>query len=135
MQLLLADDGSIAKAFQTFDLYKRASGQRLTRANVKVYGVEPFLHNLISLTSLNGLMTTSPKQFNNIIDAWCHRDLSYKGKALVINELVTLTLWYNNTIKQDLPVSRDLIEILSCHQSKTKKSHEIRMWITSQSSK
>lgn len=105
MQLLLADDGSIAKAFQTFDLYKRASRQRLTRANVKVYGVEPFLHNLISFTSLNGLMTTYPKRFNIIIDAWCHRDLSCKGKALVINGLVTLTLWYNNMIKQDLPVS------------------------------
>ena len=38
-------------------------------------------------------------------------------------------------IKRDLPVSGSLIEILSCHQSGTKESHEMCMRITSQSLK
>lgn len=38
-------------------------------------------------------------------------------------------------IKRDLPAGWGLIEILSCHQSGTKESHERRMRIVSQSSK
>ena len=41
---------------------------------------------------------TKIKKLNNIIiDAWCHRDLSFKGRVLVINALLTSTLWYNAT--------------------------------------
>ena len=40
----------------------------------------------------------------------------------------------NYMIKRDLPVSWSLIEILSCHQSGTKESHEMRMRNASQSS-
>ena len=38
---------------------------------------------------------TKIKKLNNIIDAWCHRDLSFKGRVLVINALLTSALWYN----------------------------------------
>ena len=40
---------------------------------------------------------TKINKLNNIIDAWCSRDLSFKGRALVINALLTSTLWYNAT--------------------------------------
>ena len=36
-------------------------------------------------------------EINEIIAAWRHRELSYKGKGLVINGLLTSTLWYNAT--------------------------------------
>ena len=36
-------------------------------------------------------------KFNNNIDAWCHRDFSFKGKVLIINALLTFTLWYDAT--------------------------------------
>ena len=41
------------------------------------------------------------QKINNIIGAWCYRDLSLKGRALLINSLLTSTLWYNVT---SLPV-------------------------------
>ena len=56
---------------------------------------------------LPGIMTTSRKKFsvngmnaklskiNNIIAAWRQSELSYKGKALIINSFLTSTLWYN----------------------------------------
>ena len=74
---------------------------------------------LINYTVLIGLMPLSLRRFlaslfgnvdctrlnweskiekiNRIIAAWRHRELSYKGKALVINGLLASTLWYNAT--------------------------------------
>ena len=37
------------------------------------------------------------QSLRNTIVAWKHRDLSFKGKALVINGLLTSTLWYTVT--------------------------------------
>lgn len=37
------------------------------------------------------------QKIKNTITAWNHRTLSYKGKALVINGLLTSTLWYTAT--------------------------------------
>ena len=37
------------------------------------------------------------QKIDNIIAAWRQRDLSYKGKALIINSLLTSSLWYNVT--------------------------------------
>lgn len=37
------------------------------------------------------------QKIKNIIAAWNHQELSYKGKALVINGLLTSTLWYTAT--------------------------------------
>ena len=36
------------------------------------------------------------QKINNIIGAWCHRDLSLKGRALLINSRLTSTFWYYN---------------------------------------
>ena len=38
---------------------------------------------------------TKINKLNNVIDAWCHRYFSIKGRALVINALLSSTLWYN----------------------------------------
>ena len=37
------------------------------------------------------------QKINNIVDAWRLRDLSFNGKAFVINGILTSTLWYNAT--------------------------------------
>ena len=37
------------------------------------------------------------QKINNTIKAWQHRELSFKGKTLVINGLLTSTLWYTAT--------------------------------------
>ena len=37
------------------------------------------------------------QKINNILYAWRHRELSFKGRALLINSLVTSTLWYSVT--------------------------------------
>lgn len=37
------------------------------------------------------------QKIDNIIAAWRQRDLSYKGKALIINSLLPSSLWYNVT--------------------------------------
>ena len=37
------------------------------------------------------------QKINNIVDAWRHRNLSFNGKAFVINGILTSTLWYNAT--------------------------------------
>jgi len=37
------------------------------------------------------------KKINNIIAAWKHRDLSYKGRPFIFNSVLPSTLWYNVT--------------------------------------
>ena len=54
-------------------------------------GSTMFLGN-VDCTKLN--WDCKVKKITNIINAWIHRDLSYKGKTLVINDLLTSTLWY-----------------------------------------
>ena len=117
--LLLVDDDSIAEAFRTFDLYERASGAKINKHKCKglwcgsfaswldqPYGFEWFndyipdkvLGQFIGNVDCSRLNWEAKiKKLNNIIDAWCHRDLSFKGRALVINALLTSTLWYNAT--------------------------------------
>ena len=36
-------------------------------------------------------------KIQNTINAWANRDLSFKGKALLINGLLTSVLWYRST--------------------------------------
>ena len=117
--LILSDDGSINEAFNTFDLYERASGAKINKAKCKglwcgafrertdqLHGFEWFNDYIpekilglffgnVDCTKLN--WETKIQKINNIIAAWRHRELSYKGKALVINGLLTSTLWYNAT--------------------------------------
>ncbi|KAK2552210.1 Transposon TX1 uncharacterized 149 kDa protein [Acropora cervicornis] len=114
--LLLVNDDSIAEAFKTFDLYERASGAKINKHKCKglwcgsfasrldqPFGFEWFndyipdkvLGQFIGNVDCSRLNWET--KINNIIDAWCHRDLSFKGRALVINALLTSTLWYNAT--------------------------------------
>ena len=41
------------------------------------------------------------EKIKNIVTSWQQRDLTYQGRALLINALMTSTLWYNVT---SLPV-------------------------------
>ena len=121
--LLLTDDQSIDEAFMTFDLYERASGAKINKGKCKGLWCGAFaqrtdqLHDFewfndyipdkilgqfvgnVDCTQLN--WETKIQKINNIIAAWRHRELSFKGRALVINGLLTSTLWYNAT---SLPV-------------------------------
>ena len=89
---MLPDNQSIHEVFNTFDFYERASGAKINKGKCKGLGN-------VDCTRSN--WKARIQKINNIIPAWRHRDLSYKGKALVINSLLTTTLWYNAT---SLPV-------------------------------
>ena len=117
--LLLSDDVSIDEAFTTFELYERASGAKINIGKCKGLWCGAFkertdqLHGFdwyndyipekilglffgnVDCTKLN--WDIKIQKINNIIAAWRHRELSYKGKALVINGLLASTLWYNAT--------------------------------------
>ena len=54
-------------------------------------GSTMFLGN-VDCTKLN--WDCKAKKITNIISAWIHKDLSYKRKTSVINDLLTSTLWY-----------------------------------------
>lgn len=117
--LLLTDDESITEAFAIFDLYERAARAKINRAKCKglwggsfsertdqphdfqwftdlipdkILGV--YLGN-VDCTRKN--WEAKIQKINSIISAWRLRNLSYKGKALIINGLLTSTLWYNIT--------------------------------------
>lgn len=121
--LLLSDDQSIDEVFNTFNLYERASGAKINKGKCKGLWCGAFSHRTEQLGDFDWFNDFIPdkilgqfignvdctrrnweakiQKINNIIAAWRHRDLSYKGKALVINGLLTSTLWYNAT---SLPV-------------------------------
>ena len=121
--LLLSDDQSIHEVFNTFDLYERASGAKINKGKCKGLWSGAFAHRSEQLGGFDWFNDFIPdkilgqfignvdcvrcnweakiQKINNIIGAWRHRDLSYKGRALVINGLLTSTLWYNAT---SLPV-------------------------------
>ena len=116
---LLADDNSIAEAFNILDLYERASGAKINfekctglwtgqykdRSDQLLnfdwyndYIPEKILGHYygdIDCTVLN--MEGKIQKFESIINAWTHRDLSYKGRTLVINGLLTSIIWYMAT--------------------------------------
>lgn len=113
---LLSDDNSIAEAFNTLDLYERASGAKINIEKCKGlwtgqyrdrtdqllnfdwyndYIPEKILgqyYGNIDCTVLN--LEGKTQKFESIINAWTHRDLSYKGRALVINGLLTSVIWH-----------------------------------------
>ena len=117
--LLLSDDVSINEAFTTFDLYERASGARINKGKCKglwcgafrgrsdqLHGFQWFNDYIpekilglffgnVDCTRIN--WDVKIQKINHTIAAWRHRDLSYKGKALVVNGLLASTLWYNAT--------------------------------------
>lgn len=121
--LLLSDDNSIEEVFSTFDLYERASGAKINKGKCKGLWCGALAHRTEQLGDFDWFNDLIPdkilgqfignvdctrlnweskiQKINNIIAAWRHRDLSYKGKALIINGLLTSTLWFNAT---SLPV-------------------------------
>ena len=121
--LLLCDDQSIDEVFKTFELYERASGAKINKGKCKGLWCGAFAHRTKQLGDFDWYNDLIPDKIlgqfignvdctrrnweakilkiNNIIAAWRHRELSYKGKAPVINGLLTSTLWYSAT---SLPV-------------------------------
>lgn len=117
--MLLTDEQSIDEAFNTFDLYERASGAKINKGKCKglwcgayaqrtdqLYNFEWFndfipdkiLGQFIGNVDCSRLnWDIKIQKIENITAAWRHRELSFKGKALVINGLLTSTLWYNAT--------------------------------------
>ena len=116
--LLLTDEQSITETFHTFDLYERASGAKINKSKCKglwcgsfaqrtdqLYGFEwfnDFIPDKI-LGQFFGNVDCTQKNWEakiekikNIVAAWRHRELSFKGRALLIT-LLTSTLWYNVT--------------------------------------
>ena len=117
--LLLTDESSITETFKVFDRYERASGAKINRAKCKGLWSGAFAHRTDQLHGFEWFNDYIPdkilgqyfgnvdrtrmnweakiQKINNILDAWRHRELSFKGRALLINSLVTSTLWYSVT--------------------------------------
>ena len=117
--LLLADEESITETFHVFHLYERAAGAKINNSKCKGLWCGSLRHRVDQLYGFDWYNDCIPdkilgqyfgnidcsrrnwegkiQKINNIIGAWCHRDLSLKGRALLINSLLTSTLWYNVT--------------------------------------
>ena len=117
--LLLADDNSIHETLKIFDSYKYASGAKinvtkckglwsgsLANGNHSPTNFEWFNYQfpdkILGIYIGNDDCTTKNiehkiHKISNTIAAWKHRDLSLKGRALIINGLLTSTLWYHTT--------------------------------------
>ena len=115
--LLLTDEQSITETFSTFDLYQRASGAKTNKGKCKglwcgafaqrtdqFFGFEwynDFIRDNILGQYFGNVDCTQRnweakiQKIQNIVDAYRHRDLSFKGRDLLINTLLTSTLWYN----------------------------------------
>ena len=100
-------------------MYERASGARINKGKCKGLWCGAFAHRTEQLGDFDWFNDFIPdkilEQFignvdctrrnweakiqktNNIIAAWSHRNLSFKSRVLVINGLLTCTLWYNAT--------------------------------------
>ena len=116
---LLRDTASIGHTFDTLNLYERASGAKINREKCKGLWSGPFKHRTDSIYDFDWYNNYIPDKIldhifgnvdytrlnlepriqktKNTIEAWRHRELSYKGKALIINGLLTSTLWYTAT--------------------------------------
>ena len=108
--LLLSDIASINEVFTTFDLYEQASGARINKGKRKGLWCGAFSRRTDQLHGFRWFNDYIPEKIlglyfgnvvnwdakiqkiNNIIAASRHRDLSYKGKALVVNGLLASTL-------------------------------------------
>lgn len=122
---------SINEAFTTFDLYECISGAKINKEKCKRFWCGVFRERTDQLHGFEWLNDYIPKKIlglffgnvdctkmnwevkykkvNNIIAAWHHRELSYKGKALVVNGLLASTLLYNAT---SLPMPAWVISLI-----------------------
>ena len=116
---MLRDDNSINETFNTLSLYEATSGAKINLDKCKGLWFGAFRSRTDQLLSFDWYNTYIPEKIlglffgnvdciklnierrlqslRNTIAAWKHRDLSFKGKALVINGLLTSTLWYTAT--------------------------------------
>ena len=116
---LLRNDTSITNTFNTLSLYERASGAKINLTKCKGLWSGALIHRTDQILNFSWYTDFIPEKilglyFGNIdctrlnleprirtitntIAAWKHRDLSFKGRALVINGLLTSTLWYTVT--------------------------------------
>lgn len=117
--LLLRDNDSINNTFHCLNQYEWASGAKINRAKCKGLWCGLLKHrsdNPLNLDWFNeflpdpilgtffGNIDCTQRNFEpciqkikNTIAAWNHRELSHKEKALVINGLLTSTLWFTAT--------------------------------------
>lgn len=117
--LLLRNDQSVIETFNTLHLYERASGAKVNKEKRQGLWCGALKHRTDSLLNFQWFNDSLPdkilgllfenidctrlnlepriKKICNTIAAWKHRDLSYKGKTLVINGLLPSTLWYTAT--------------------------------------
>ena len=115
----LRDDASIQETFHLLSLYESASGAKINLEKCKGLWSGSFKHRTDQLLNFDWYNTYIPEKIlgtffgnvdctrlnfdrrlhslRNTIAAWKHRALSFKGKALVINGLLTSTLWYTAT--------------------------------------
>ena len=115
----LRDDVSIQETFNLLTLYEAASGAKINLDKCKGLWSGSLKHRTDQLLNFSCYNTYIPEKIlgtffgntdctrlnldrrlqslRNTIAAWKHRDLSFKGKALVINGLLTSTLWYTLT--------------------------------------
>ena len=116
---MLRDDNSINETFNTLWLYEAASGTKINLDKCKGLWSGAFRSRTDQLLSFDWYNTYIPEKIlglffgnvdctklnierrlqslRNTIAAWKHRDLSFNGKALVINGFLTSTLWYTAT--------------------------------------
>lgn len=117
--LLLKNDQSVKETFNTLHLYERASGAKVNKEKCQGLWSGALIHRTDALLNFQWFNDALPdkilglffgntdctrlnlepriQKICNTISAWKHRDLSYKGKTLVINGLLTSTLWYTAT--------------------------------------
>jgi len=117
--LLLKDTSSITHTFSILNLYERASGAKINRDKCKGLWSGSLKHRTDNLMDFDWFNDFIPdkilghffgntdcnkrnlepriQKIKTTIEAWQHRDLSFKGKSLVINGLLTSTLWYTAT--------------------------------------
>ena len=115
--LFLVDDVSIVETFKTFDLYEQASGAKINVSKCKGLWSGSLIDRTDTPTNFNWYNDQLPDKIlglyvgnvdctmknvehkintiKNTIAAWKHRDLSLKGRALVINGLLTSRLWFH----------------------------------------
>lgn len=118
--LTVSDDHSIREAYQVFCDYGKASGSKvnLNKSALMWIGNNrgrtdcplPIKLQPDGMVIL-GVMLSHDSSFSdeynwthripkicNILKSWSLRKLSYKGKALIINSLITSTLWYRASV-------------------------------------
>ena len=117
--LFLRDDQSVFESFKTLTLYEHASGAKINLEKCQGLwsgSLKLRSENLLNFQWYNDYLPDKIlglyfgntdctkiniekriKKIKDTISTWKSRDLSFKGKTLIINGLLTSTLWYTAT--------------------------------------